>query len=182
MQKKNHNFSNFIYIVEEILLRSWEVCNSKATTIISVIIKKKTYHYKDFTFCPPTHTCTLEQTSFIKSQTLIVVAITAETLGQTAVCESNATHSPLMKRVCQENIKQDFLSKKDFWSNMSFRRKKKQTFFIKSHEIFSMQEQKYKESTHITLLGSATSSASSYKLTYLHDFGHKSYTWAAGLI
>lgn len=29
-----------IYIVDEILLRSWEVCNSKATTIISVIIKK----------------------------------------------------------------------------------------------------------------------------------------------
>ncbi len=112
-----------IYIVDEILPRSWEVCNSKATTIISVIIKKKPYHYKDFTFCPPTHTCTLEQTSLIKSQTLIEVALTAETLGRTAVCESNATHSPLMKRVCQDNIKQDFLSKKDVYSNMSFRRK-----------------------------------------------------------
>lgn len=80
-----------------------------------------------------------------------------------------------MKRVCQENIKQDFLSKKDFFSNV-IQTKEKQTFFIKSHEIFSMQEQKYRESTHITLLGSAISSASSYKLTYLHDFGHKSYT------
>lgn len=163
-----------IYIVDEILLRSWEVCNSKATTIISVIIKKA-ISLQRFYFLSPTHTCTLEQTSFIKSQTLIVVALTAETLGQTAVCESNATHSPLMKRVCRENIKQDFLSKKDFCSNV-IQTKEKQTFFIKSHEIFSMQEQKYRESTHITLLGSAISSASSYKLTYLHDFGHKSYT------
>lgn len=44
-----------------------------------------------------------------------------------------------MKRVCQENIKQDFLIKKDFYSNV-IQTKEKQTFFIKSHEIFSMQD------------------------------------------
>jgi len=37
--------------------------------------------------------------------------------------------------------------------------KEKQTFFVKSHEIFCMQESKYKKTTHIRLLGSAISSA-----------------------
>lgn len=52
-EKKIKIITSVIYIVDEILLTSWEVCNSKATTIISVIIQKKLHHYKDFDFLSP---------------------------------------------------------------------------------------------------------------------------------